>query len=203
MYEGPEQSVADNPADLEGWQVLGDWLQAKGDPRGELVALELAHETDRAKAFFAEHADALMGPLVAHQKTYDGEDREAFIWKYGYIEQLRLSHDFYGDEAFDGSLVEILDLVLKHPAGRFLRDITFVFNRDPNEDTLQDLIERLAQEPRPLLRKLHFGDYNYNGPSDTHGERRVGDQLVLDRRSVVAVGQGSEPQNADHPMRFE
>jgi hypothetical protein len=40
-----------------------------------------------------------------------------------------------------------------------------VFNNDPAEDTLQDLIDLLAKKAPPTVRKLHFGDYDYAGPS--------------------------------------
>jgi len=39
----------------------------------------------------------------------------------------------------------------------------FVFNGDPNESSLQDLIDILARDPRPTLRSLFFGDIKYAG----------------------------------------
>lgn len=166
MYEEIERRLVDNPDDREAWQVYSDWLQEQGDPRGELIALEMAGQTEAAAVHQQKNAAELLGPLAAHQKTYDGEDTDAFQWKHGFIERLRLSHDYYGDEDFEGRLVDVLRAVLDHRSGRFLRDLTFVYNRDPSEDTLQDLIDLLAEQVRPTLRKLHFGDYNYAGPSD-------------------------------------
>jgi uncharacterized protein (TIGR02996 family) len=158
-----EQAIAADPYDTSAYSVLGDWLQGQGDPRGELIALQLAGKDKQAKALIQKQADYFLGGLADHQQTHDGTGQPAFEWRYGYIHGLRLSHNHYADEAFDGSLAEVLDLVLRHPSGRFLTEITFGFNNDPNEDDLQDLIDLLAKRAPPTLRKLHFGDYRYAG----------------------------------------
>ncbi len=161
-----EAAVEADPYDREAYSVLADWLQEQGDPRGELIALQLAGKDKAAKALIAKQAAYFLGPLAEHQKTYDGEDTDAFTWRFGYIHALRLSHDHYGNEEWQGSLGAVLDLVLRHPSGRFLTEITFVFNNDPNENDLQDLIDILAKRAPKTIRKLHFGDFGYCGPSD-------------------------------------
>ncbi|MEO8699630.1 MAG: hypothetical protein ABI867_06280 [Kofleriaceae bacterium] len=60
--------IAANPADLEARAVLADALQLSGDPRGELIALQLADPGDprsarRAATLLAAHGDAWTGPL--------------------------------------------------------------------------------------------------------------------------------------------
>jgi uncharacterized protein (TIGR02996 family) len=158
-----EKAIEADPYDKNAYSVLGDWLQGQGDPRGELIALSLANKDKQAKALIEKQADYFLGPLAEHQHTYDGEDDEAFDWEYGYIHGLHLSHNHYANSEFKGSLAEILDLVLRHPSGRFLVEIYFGFNNDPNEDDLQDLIDLLAKRAPPTIRKLHFGDYKYAG----------------------------------------
>jgi len=158
-----EQAIEADPHDLAAYAVLADWLQDQGDPRGELIALQLANKDKQAKALIAKQADYFLGPLAEHQLTHDGDKTPAFEWRSGYIHGLRLSHNHYADEDFQGSLAEILDLVLRHPSGRFLAEITFGFNDDPNEDDLQDLIDILVKRAPRTLRKLHFGDYKYAG----------------------------------------
>lgn len=158
-----EKAIEADPDDTTAYSVLGDWLQGQGDPRGELIALMLAGKDKQAKALIQKQADYFLGPLAAHQTTHDGEDRPALAWRYGYIHGLHLSHNSYADEGFDGSLAEILDLVLRHPSGRFLAEIAFGFNGNPSEDDLQDLIDLLAKRAPPTIRKLHFGDYKYAG----------------------------------------
>jgi hypothetical protein len=43
--------------------VLADWLQAKGDPWGEFIALRLARRHEAAVEFFDEHLESLLGDL--------------------------------------------------------------------------------------------------------------------------------------------
>ena len=160
-----EKVIDNDPRDATAYSIYADWLQDQGDPRGELIALQLGKKDKAAKAFIEKHSDYFLGPLAEHQETYDGEDTEAFTWKYGFIHAVRLSHDHYSNEEWEGKLVEVLDLLLQHPSGRFLTELTFVFNNDPSEDNLQDLIDLLAKKAPPTVRKLHFGDYDYAGPS--------------------------------------
>jgi len=158
-----EKAIEADPEDVNAYSVLGDWLQGQGDPRGELIALQIAHKDKQARALIQKQADYFLGPLADHQETHDGEHRPAFAWKYGFIHGLHLSHNHYADEGFEGSLAEILDLVLRHPSGRFLTEIAFGFNNDPNESDLQDLIDMLTKRAPATIRKLHFGDYKYAG----------------------------------------
>jgi uncharacterized protein (TIGR02996 family) len=58
-----------SPADDGPRQVLADWLAQRGDPRGELIALQLVRRTsDRAalrreRKLTTEHGRSLLGPL--------------------------------------------------------------------------------------------------------------------------------------------
>jgi uncharacterized protein (TIGR02996 family) len=175
-----EAAIDADPYDETAYSVYADFLQHSGDPRGELIALQLANKQAAAKKLRTKHEDYFLGPLAPHQLAYDhtyeqvGKKRtvirpEAFAWKYGFIHGLYLSHNHYAIEyaepkyTFEGSLAKVLEMVLAHPSGRFLAEITFVFNNDPNENNLQDLIDILAKRAPPTIRKLHFGKYNFAG----------------------------------------
>ena len=80
-----EARITDDPSDAEAWMVYGDLLQRRGDPRGELVALQTAAEAERAAnprgrgaaqlavtKYFAQHVPALLGPLAKHVKGWSG-----------------------------------------------------------------------------------------------------------------------------------
>ena len=168
-----EQAINANPDDKETWAVYADWLQGHGDPRGELMALQIAGKDKAARALIDRHADYFLGPLAGHQKTYDGdlgnngrtnskawvtENQQAFLWKFGFIHRARLAHDSYADDEFDGRLAEVLELLLAHPSGRFVAEMAFNSNGDPNENDLQDLIDILACRAPPTLRKITIGD---------------------------------------------
>lgn len=69
-----EQHIVANPDEHESRLIYGDWLQAQGDPRGQLIALRCALERATAaaerdelraqvEAFEAAHAAHLFGPL--------------------------------------------------------------------------------------------------------------------------------------------
>jgi len=167
-----EQPILADPYDALGYTVYADWLQEQGDPRGELMSLHLAAEAKRdgkaaraAAALLASKADYFLGPLADHTKTYDGNDTDAFTWRFGFIHAAKLSHNQYSDSEFEGSMAEVLETLLRHPSGRFLTELVFGFNNDPNEDPLDDLIGILAKKAPATIRKLHFGDFVY--PDET------------------------------------
>ncbi len=173
-----EKAIVANPADRDAYAVFADWLQEQGDPRGELMSLQLAYKDKSAKALIEKHVDYFLGPLAEHQKVHDDgannsishlrtsaqekewqkTQQEAFLWRNGFIYRVRLSHDEYSDSEFEGQTVDILDQVLKHPSGRYVVEMAFMSNGDPNENDLQDIIDLLGKKAPPTLRKLTFGD---------------------------------------------
>jgi uncharacterized protein (TIGR02996 family) len=158
-----EKAILANPEDADAYSVYGDWLHEQGDPRGELIALMLANKGKAAQALLEKHAAYFLGPLAAHVHCYDdwprrSDRREAFRWKYGFIHGARLAHDYYANSEFKGSLREVLELLLAHPSGKFLTQLIMNYNKDPSEDTLQDLIDVLAKRAPPTLREIEIGD---------------------------------------------
>ena len=167
------RSIIADPYDLNAYRVAGDWLAERDDPRGELIALQLAGKDDAAKQLIEANVETLLGPLAEHTTCYDGEllnngrgnsdewvaeNQQAFLWKAGYIHRVRLSHDSYANEEFDGNLAEILGHVFEHPSGRFAVELAFMSNGDPNENNLQDLIDVVAAKAPLTVRKIVFGD---------------------------------------------
>lgn len=173
-----EAAILANPNDREAYAVLADWLQEQGDPRGELISLQLGYKDKQAKQLIDKHAEYFLGPLEAHQKVYDeglsnsssalrtsAQEKEwqktqqqAFLWRNGFIYRVRLSHDSYSVEDFEGDLAEILTQVFEHPSGRFVVELAFHSNGDPNEDDLQSLIDVIGKKAPPTIRKITFGD---------------------------------------------
>jgi uncharacterized protein (TIGR02996 family) len=57
--------IAAHPDDLGLRAVYADHLQQRGDPRGELIALQLAdREPERQRELIAKHGEAWLGPLA-------------------------------------------------------------------------------------------------------------------------------------------
>jgi uncharacterized protein (TIGR02996 family) len=146
-----ERSIVENPDDRDAWLVLADFQQSKGDPRGELIALSIAGETDQEKRrkadeWLAAHRDVLLGPLAEH---------DGWTWHRGYIDSAFLS---YPDES--GAASRMLELLLQHPSGRFLRDLSIGFDGS-TEDTLENVTMVLAEHTVPTLRALYLGSFEY------------------------------------------
>jgi uncharacterized protein (TIGR02996 family) len=173
-----ESAIEKNPNDRDAYAVFADWLQEQGDPRGELISLQLANKDKQAKALLEKHKDYFFGPLYEHRVVYDegynnsrshlrtpAQDKEwqkthkdAFLWRNGYIHRCRLSHDS-GSNDFKGKLVDVLEEVLDHPSGRYI--VEFAFHSDGQADAgtnLQKIIDMLGKKAPASTRRLIFGD---------------------------------------------
>ncbi|HLL23521.1 MAG TPA: TIGR02996 domain-containing protein, partial [Kofleriaceae bacterium] len=173
-----EAAIVANPTDRDAYAVFADWLQEQGDPRGELMSLQLGHKDKQAKSFIEKHVDYFLGPLAPHQTVYDKglnnsrshlrtsaqeaewqkTQQQAFLWRNGYIYRVRLSHDEYSTPDFDGEISDILAQTFAHPSGRYVVELAFQSNGDPNETDLQSIIDVIAKKAPPTVRKITFGD---------------------------------------------
>ena len=61
-----------------------DWLQARGDARGMLIALQAAGQTAAANALIHEHRHTLLNML-------DGREDVVIEWRFGFIEGIRIT----------------------------------------------------------------------------------------------------------------
>jgi uncharacterized protein (TIGR02996 family) len=111
LPEPMEVALAAAPDEPAGYLVAADWLQAQGDPHGELISLmfDLEHEQSparflalkrRREELLALHADAWLR----------GAHLEASTWRWGFVTQARLQ-------------VEHLGALLQSRAGRLVREL--------------------------------------------------------------------------------
>ncbi len=172
-----EKPLIANPNDREAWAVYADWLMEQGDPRGELISLQLGNKEGQAKKLIEKHQDYFLGPLAEHTTVHDENHNnsssslrtsaqekewqktasEAFLWRNGFIHRCRLSHDSYSSQ-WDGETSELLAQVFAHPSGRFIVELAFQSNGDPNDDDLQSIIDVIGKKAPPTIRKITFGD---------------------------------------------
>jgi hypothetical protein len=142
--------------------VLGDWLQEQGDPRGQLIALQLAGKHREALAMIDEQKAFLLGPLAEHAVCYDhlyhDPAPDAFEWSFGFIHAARISYMQPWVEAFEGEIADVLEMLLRHPSGRFLAKLTLMYNNHTADHDLQPVIDVLVRLPPPTLRELVIGD---------------------------------------------
>jgi uncharacterized protein (TIGR02996 family) len=125
-----ERQIDDDPDDPAGYLVYGDWLEARGDPRGTLIALHAARlagdspELRAAEAaLLAEHRELLPaqdldpGPSV---EWYLGFWRSLSVGAVRSVDQLAPA----GPERLAGSAAGArLASLLAHGSARFVREV--------------------------------------------------------------------------------
>ena len=127
--------------------VLADWLQQEGDPRGELIALQLAKETatgaawealeQRTSAHLAAHANALL-PSVGAARLH---------WRRGFVHRVEIGEGMT-------LLAGTLEQWARHPSMRLWRELAIASfmelgtNLRPLPATLRKL--ELRGSPGPI-----------------------------------------------------
>lgn len=104
--------VERNPDDRDAWAVLADYLAENGDPRGRLIADQLAAPDDAARKGLAAYQveaerEALLGRFAAM-------DRIEFVFHWCFVSRVRIDSKSPG-----GALVELA----AHPSTRLLRRV--------------------------------------------------------------------------------
>jgi uncharacterized protein (TIGR02996 family) len=119
-------AIGRDPNSVEPYSVYADWLAGMGDPRGELIALQLqaqrAPEDPRLRGaeerLFREHGEVLLGPCASLVKT-----RVLSIeWRYGFIKSVRFQGNDPGRHGRQ-KRVEYLASLLASPVARFIERI--------------------------------------------------------------------------------
>lgn len=124
--------------DLDERAVLADDLQQRGDPLGELVALQLAREAlpdtahpmrkkaieNRIATYLDQHHDALFGPLAPHVQRLSLPDLfdpaiDILRWRGGFVEAL-----FVQRRLKDLQLSDAVRMIASVPMFRFAHEIT-------------------------------------------------------------------------------
>jgi uncharacterized protein (TIGR02996 family) len=122
---GLEATLREHPEDVESHLIYGDWLQARGDPRGQLIALQhavtQASESEREqliareREFRAEHLGHLFGPLRSLADTLVQR------WSLGFIDAASV-----GPRGIERSLAgpfEVLSALLRLPIAARLTEL--------------------------------------------------------------------------------
>jgi uncharacterized protein (TIGR02996 family) len=152
-----EQQLRADPNDAETSLIYGDWLQARGDPRGQLIALSHAlvrapaEERDelqeRIDEFVTRHASHLFGPLRQVARELD------LRWRFGMIDAA-----FVGPLAWSrlaGGPGEVLAALLRLPIAACMTRLALSSSLLGRSD-LESLL--LNSPVVANLRELELGD---------------------------------------------
>lgn len=117
-----EAPILEHPDDDAGYLVYGDWLQARGDPRGSLIAIQAARRVAESPelaaaeaALIAAHREALLGPALGFAPP-PGVD-----WHLGFWRALTIST--IGDRGVGPDDGAELARLLDAPSARFVREL--------------------------------------------------------------------------------
>ncbi len=159
-----EARLLEDPSDANTWMVYGDLLQKRGDPRGELAALQQAADAERAAnprgrggamlaltKHFAKHVPALLGALGKHVADVRELAKPPFFWKHGFIYRAELGSFDAGARTTDPEAT-VRELT-SHPSGRFLAELA-VKARDLEQAS--GVLTAIAQVAPPGLQELDF-----------------------------------------------
>ena len=145
------------PDAAEGYAVYADWLEQQGDPRAELIQIQLAREASpddaaleaREKELITEHQDRWLAGLL-HYPIGPTRGTQV-VWRRGFVYGAQIETSY---ESNDAAIVyrELVSL----PVARFLRVLrlgaacTYAGRGDDDIS----ILEALRDHPSPVLRQL-------------------------------------------------
>ncbi|MDP1829863.1 MAG: hypothetical protein Q8L48_41765 [Archangium sp.] len=155
-----EAAIDDAPDDASRYAVLGDFLLQLGDPRGELIALQLTERSTRAKREREEELLVMRGLRIPRTQRAQ--------WRWGFVHTL-----FFGlvqytawEEHRDDWTSTLLAPSLEHPSCRFLREL--VVDASPGDDTLRFLSTHAPRHLEGLTLTCNELDLSLVGPGLGH-----------------------------------
>jgi uncharacterized protein (TIGR02996 family) len=158
MKEELLAAVRADPEDVRARLVYADWLQAHGDPRGELIALQAQGLTKEAEQFVNVHAAELLGDDVAPYA-----DLLTLEWHLGFIRSARVRNTY---ERFSGNggtdrpevpIPMVLEKLLDSEAGALLETLIVgivQFEMNSYDETMAVI----GRKPR-MLTRIELGDF--------------------------------------------
>ena len=150
------RALTASPDDKNLWAVYGDWLQTLGDPRGELINLQLAAEgssppqgtVKRVRQLLTDSRDALMGPFGDWVDSIEGGNTSRIAWRYGFVDDAVVVVET-AEQAID-----VISRLFNHACGQMLRRLELVFEGKTTRLNVEPLYRHLAELAPPTLAEL-------------------------------------------------
>lgn len=184
-----EQAIFEDPENDEAWQVYADWLQEKGDARGEAVSIDIAIATSTEEG---SQLEELLGRPVSEARPVSG-DKVPLVKRRNELFETH-GKDWVGKtllKAKDGTLSNqefvnltwkggfivkarltteyewegpdlptMLRALLKLPSAKFLGDLALGVNSWEGDNGYDDELLALSKVGKlHALRRLHVGDF--------------------------------------------
>ena len=161
-----ERAIVASPDDASVFLVYGDWLEAKGDPRGELISVQAAllkKASDkklkaREKELLSKHARHFLGDVM---EIENASEALSFTWHLGFLKSLAIGAEEDSGDEFDA--VGAVRAILQLPSAKFLRELKVgLFDTEDGQPDYGNFLKAMAKVGLPsTLRKLTFdiGDF--------------------------------------------
>lgn len=148
------ETLAADPEDLETYRVLADTLEARGDPRGPWIALQVAHASEsdpaaqrRLQAEVVAYRDAnielLLGALAPWWR--DRRWSQHWRWRHGFLERI----DLAPPHASMADIGRFLAAVAATPAATLVRELVLQVSH-----STQTVVDLVATHVPATLRRL-------------------------------------------------
>jgi uncharacterized protein (TIGR02996 family) len=168
-----EAQILSNPDDAEPYLVYADWLQAQGDPRGELITVQhqLADkpkdkalkkaEADLLKAYGDSFLPARVAEMLGQKKdnSRGGDGRCEVVWRNGFIHSARIGRESEDDDPH--TVEELLADLLGHASAKFLQGLTIGALGVYDEYDFGGVVKTLVKAKPRTVRSLFLAEFNY------------------------------------------
>lgn len=168
-----EARILSDLDDVAAYGVYGDWLTEQGDPRGELVAVQLRFAQtpddpalrERERALLAAHAKTWLGELAG----LDPKQDLAVTWRYGFVSSVRLGPPTEQYETSELDFPTTIARLFELPGIALLRELVVgAISYDDYPTSWSDCVHAIAGGPVPPgLARLEFNRGGYWDISST------------------------------------
>lgn len=136
--------------DRDHLAVYADELQRLGDPRGELITIDLHTEERGGSIALAERRRSLLATLLGPDLAAHPVVRS----RYGFVDLIEPPG---GSHESEEATAAAIDVVLSGLLGRYVREVSLV----GTTEHVRDVLSTLAEQPRPFLTRLAIRGHSW------------------------------------------